>query len=334
MVLPLQGRFPIGFAPPIALIAQWIERLSPEQKVAGSTPAQGSRVFQPKQKEINMTMSDETRVISSHALTVDGMSQPQVQQLNLPTGFNGYRKDAVEQYVNGLETQIWNLQRQLTEKNMVLDKRQSELGKREQEAESLRQQIERLNADLQDARQASENPMQELGTSLGKEFQTLKNTYESKKREELEHARTQAEQILQQAKDESQKRLDSTTETTKQMMTAAQDKKQKLEQDCAKLKKETDDKVAIQLDTAKKEAEQIIHQAELDAANRLDKASQEIDARTKKAEQYAAELDSNSRKLMADAQQREETAQRNVANSFAQLRQLGADIDKLISESK
>lgn len=135
---------------------------------------------------------------------------------------------------------------------MVLDKRQSELGKREQEAESLRQQIERLNADLQDARQASENPMQELGTSLGKEFQTLKNTYEAKKREELEHARTQAEQILQQAKDESQKRLDSTTETTKQMMTAAQDKKQKLEQDCAKLEKETDDKVAIQLDTAKR----------------------------------------------------------------------------------
>ena len=80
-----------------------------------------------------MTMSDETRVISSHALTVDGMTQPQVQQLNLPTGFNGYRKDSVEQYVNGLETQIWNLQRQLTEKNMVLDKRQSELGKREQE---------------------------------------------------------------------------------------------------------------------------------------------------------------------------------------------------------
>ena len=30
---------------PIALIAQWIERLSPEQKVAGSTPALGSRVF-------------------------------------------------------------------------------------------------------------------------------------------------------------------------------------------------------------------------------------------------------------------------------------------------
>ena len=85
-----------------------------------------------------------------------------------PTGFNGYRKDSVEQYVNGLETQIWNLQRQLTEKNMVLDKRQSELGKREQEAESLRQQIERLNADLQDARQASENPMQELGTSSAK----------------------------------------------------------------------------------------------------------------------------------------------------------------------
>lgn len=191
-----------------------------------------------------MTMSDETRVISSHALTVEGMTQPQVQPLNLPTGFNGYRKDSVEQYVNGLETQIWNLQRQLTEKNMVLDKRQSELGKREQEAESLRQQIERLNADLQDARQASENPMQELGTSLGKEFQTLKNTYESKKREELEHARTQAEQILQQAKDESQKRLDSATETTKQMMTAAHDKKQKLEQECAKLKKETDDKVA------------------------------------------------------------------------------------------
>ena len=118
------------------------------------------------------------------------------------------------------------------------------------------------------------------------------------------------------------------------MVSAAQDKKQKLEQDCAKLKKETDDKVAIQLDTAKKQAEQIIHQAELEAANRLDKASQEIDARTKKAEQHAAELDSNSRKLMADAQQREETAQRNVANSFAQLRQLGADIDKLISESK
>ena len=139
-----------------------------------------------------MTMSDETRVISSHALTVEGMTQPQVQPLNLPTGFNGYRKDSVEQYVNGLETQIWNLQRQLTEKNMVLDKRQSELGKREQEAESLRQQIERLNADLQDARQASENPMQELGTSLGKEFQTLKKTYESKKREELEQARTHA----------------------------------------------------------------------------------------------------------------------------------------------
>lgn len=191
-----------------------------------------------------MTMSDETRVISSHALTVEGMTQPQVQPLNLPTGFNGYRKDSVEQYVNGLETQIWNLQRQLTEKNMVLDKRQSELGKREQEVESLRQQIGRLNADLQDARQASENPMQELGTSLGKEFQTLKNTYESKKREELEQARTQAEQILQQAKDESQKRLDSATETTKQMMTAAHDKKQKLEQECAKLKKETDDKVA------------------------------------------------------------------------------------------
>lgn len=63
-----------------------------------------------------MTMSDETRVISSHALTVEGMTQPQVQPLNLPTGFNGYRKDSVEQYVNGLETQIWNLQRQLTEK--------------------------------------------------------------------------------------------------------------------------------------------------------------------------------------------------------------------------
>lgn len=281
-----------------------------------------------------MTMSDETRVISSHALTVDGLTQPQVQPLNLPTGFNGYRKDSVEQYVNGLETQIWNLQRQLTEKNMVLDKRQSELGKREQEAESLRQQIERLNADLQDARQASENPMQELGTSLGKEFQTLKNTYESKKREELEQARTQAGQILQQAKDESQKRLDSATETTRQMMTAAQDKKQKLEQECVKLKKETDDKVAIQLDAAKKQAEQIISKAEADAVNRLDKASQEIDLRTKKAEQHAAELDANSKKLMEAAQQREETAQNNVANSFAQLRQLGADIDKLISKSK
>ena len=40
------------------------------------------------------------------------------------------------------------------------------------------------------------------------------------------------------------------------MMTAAHDKKQKLEQECAKLKKETDDKVAIQLDAAKKQAEQ------------------------------------------------------------------------------
>lgn len=90
---------------------------------AGSTPARPPRVFQPEKKELKMTMSDETRVISSHALTVEGMTQPQVQPLNLPTGFNGYRKDSVEQYVNGLETQIWNLQRQLTEKNMVLDKR-------------------------------------------------------------------------------------------------------------------------------------------------------------------------------------------------------------------
>ena len=118
------------------------------------------------------------------------------------------------------------------------------------------------------------------------------------------------------------------------MMTAAHDKKQKLEQECAKLKKETDDKVANQLDAAKKQAEQIISKAEADAVNRLDKASQEIDLRTKKAEQHAAELDANSKKLMEAAQQREETAQNNVANSFAQLRQLGADIDKLISKSK
>lgn len=74
--------------------------------------------------------------------------------------------------------------------------------------------------------------------------------------------------------------------------------------------------------------------SEADAVNRLDKASQEIDLRTKKAEQHAAELDANSKKLMEAAQQREETAQNNVANSFAQLRQLGADIDKLISKSK
>ena len=88
------------------------------------------------------------------------------------------------------------------------------------------------------------------------------------------------------------------------------------------------------MDAAKKQAEQIISKAEADAVNRLDKASQEIDLRTKKAEQHAAELDANSKKLMEAAQQREETAQRNVANSFAQLRQLGADIDKLISKSK
>lgn len=282
-----------------------------------------------------MTTSDETRVISSHALTVDGVPQPQIQPLNkLPTSFNGYRKDAVEQYVNVLKTSIWNLQRQVSEKDRALDSRQAEIGRKEQELQSLQQQNARLSDELDEARNASENPMQEFGTSLGKEFQTLKNTYETKKREELEQAQAQGAQILQQAKDEAQKILDSAKETAKGLTATAQDKKQQLEQDCARLRKETDEKTAAQLDEARKQAAQIIGNAETDAAARLDKATQEIDARTKTAEQHAAELDANSRKLMDAARQREETAQRNVDSSLNQLRQLGAHIRQWTSESE
>lgn len=187
--------------------------------------------WQSTQKEPNMSMSDETRVISSRALTVDGMSQPQIQPLNLPTAFNGYRKDAVEQYVNGLETQIWNLQRQLTDKTMVLDGRQTEIGKKEQEISSLNQQVDELKTQLSEARRASENPMQELGTAFGKEMQTMKNSYEARLRSELEKSQTQASQIVEKAKEEAQQQLASVKETTSQMMASAQAKKQQLEQD-------------------------------------------------------------------------------------------------------
>lgn len=281
-----------------------------------------------------MTTSDKTRVITSQALTVDGIAQPQIQPLNLPTAFNGYRKDSVEQYVNGLDTEIWNLRRQLSDKDNALDKRQSDLGRKEQEISSLQQKIDGLNAQLADARQALENPIQEWGTQFGKEVQTLRNTFENQKREELEKAHAQAAQILQQAKDEAQKLLDSAKETAKELTDAAQDKKQKLEQECARLQKDTDEKTSQQLGEADKQAAQIIRTAKEEAASRLEDASKEIDTRTKEAERHAAELDTNSRKLMTDAQQREETARRNVANSLAQLRQLGASIDKLISESK
>ena len=281
-----------------------------------------------------MSMSDETRVISSHALTVDGMPQPQIQPLNLPTAFNGYRKDTVEQYVNGLETQIWNLQRQLADKTMVLDGRQTEIGKKEQEISSLNQQVDELKTKLTEALQASENPMQELGTAFGKEMQAMKNTYETQLRDELEKSRSESYRILDKAKEEAQQQLASAKETTMQMMASAQAKKQQLEQDCAKLKKETDEKVSAQLAEAEKQAARILDKAESDASDRLDKALREIDVKTKQAEQRSAELDANSRKLMEAAQQREETAQRNVADSLAQLRQLGDNIRRWTSESK
>lgn len=270
-----------------------------------------------------MSMSDETRVISSRALTVEGMPQPQIQPLNLPAAFNGYRRDAVEQYVNGLETQIWNLQRQLSDKTMVLDGRQTEIGKKEQEISSLNQQVEELRSQLAEARQASENPMQELGTAFGKEMQTMKDSYEARLRGELEKSQTQASQIVASAK-----------ETATQMMASAQAKKQRLEQDCAKLKKDADEKASARLAEAEKQAARILDRAESDAADRLGKASKEIDVKTRQAEQHASELDANSRKLMEAAQQREETARLNVANSLARLRQLGDDIRQWTSESE
>lgn len=267
-----------------------------------------------------MTSTDETRIISSHALTVDGISQPQIQPLNIPTGFNGYRKDAVEQYVNGLETQIWNLQRQLSDMNKLLDSRQAEIGRKEETVNTLRQEISNKDSQLEELRQAKANPIQEWGKDLGAQIQSINDTYEAKMKAKLEQTGKQAADIVEKAKKQAETVINSAKATADDLNKAAQSRDQNSKKEAEQRKQD-----------ALEQAEHIVEQAKQKADAKLAATEQEISEKLTQAKQQAAKLDAESHDRMIEADKREREAKHNVDDSVTQLRTLANKINGILA---
>lgn len=268
-----------------------------------------------------MTDTGETRVISSQA-AISAIPTPPLPPLDLPVAFKGYSKDAVERHIMGLEQQIDKLRAQNNAAGITIGNDQQRIGRLEQENENLRNRVGELE-------QAASKPMEEFGRNLGREIQTVKDTYEQQKKAELEQAHAQAAKIVDEARRESETKLADINDRIRQSTEAIRQAEQKSEQASNAKLEEAHAKAAKIIADAGQQAEQVKQEADKQAADvKLE------------ADKHAADVKRECDERIQQAADRERESRENVTASLNQLQsingnvqQLAGDIQKLLNEA-